>query len=92
MIASLALPALFIVSGLFALGVLVITWRAYATEIRAIRYELNRIESERQFLVSIVAAAEPVAAGRRGSVRRNLPVVSGPMSRAGLRPALRAAA
>ncbi|MBA3055039.1 MAG: hypothetical protein FP826_08915 [Sphingomonadales bacterium] len=98
MIASLALPALFIVSGLFALGVLAMSWQTYAHQMFAIRDELGKIDADRVFTVRITApirvTAEDVRergpAVVRRPVRRIQPAASGPAIRA--QPALRAAA
>lgn len=98
MIASLALSALFIVSGLFALGVLAMSWQAYAHQMFAIRDELGKIAADRVFTVRITApirmTAEDVRARGPAAVRRPVrriqPAASGPAIRA--QPALRAAA
>ncbi len=92
MIASLALPALFIASGLFALGVLAMSWQAYAREMLVIRQELGRSETYRAFparITTVDVRAFGGSVGRR-PVRRIQPAVFGPATR--VQPGLRAAA
>ncbi len=92
MIASLALPALFLISGFFALGVLAMSWQTYAGQMLAIRHELGKIEIDRAFPVRITAVdvREPGRPVGHRPVRRIQPAASGPAAR--VQPALRAAA
>lgn len=53
MIASIILPALFVSSGLFALGTLVLAWRTHGNTIRAIRHQLAATSDFREARISI---------------------------------------
>jgi hypothetical protein len=53
MIASVVLPVLFAATGLFAVGCLFVTWRAYGAHFRAIRAQLAGIEDYREFTVRL---------------------------------------
>jgi len=92
MIASLVLPVLFpvlfIASGLFAFGCLVLAWATYGGELKAIRRQLAGLDEQRSFAVrlALTETHEFVPAARRSAIRPKA------VLRQRSRPALRAAA
>jgi len=50
-LATFALPALFIASGVFAMAVLVVTWRTYGRELAVLRAQLAASADLREFAV-----------------------------------------
>lgn len=70
--ASFALPFLFIGSGVFALAVLTLTWRAYGRELSALRAQLAITDDLRAFdlRVARVEVREFTPVVRRNAVRR----------------------
>ncbi|MFC3174782.1 hypothetical protein ACFOD9_11015 [Novosphingobium bradum] len=71
MFVSFALPFLFVGSGLFALAVLALTWKAYGRELAGLRAQLAATPDLREFEVrlAVTQVRELAPMVRRGSVR-----------------------
>lgn len=88
MITSIILPALFVSSGLFALGVLVHTLRVHAGDIAAIRRQLVLADDTREFAVrlALTETRENLPVARRNAIRpRPAPQPARPGSQFGRR-------
>ena len=88
MLASIVLPVLFAVSGLFALGCIVLAWSTYGAQLKAIRAQLAGLDDREELTVrlALTETREFLPLARRGALKPRA------VLRRQARPAARAAA